>query len=202
MSRLSFVALVLTLSACASAPAEFERLVDAPGHVVFELDDGVEAIAGSSPIYLSSGGYRLVKSSKDGGLYAAPEFGVIRKTRRGFLGYPGGIWIPHDRNGVAKIFVLAGMGERLYPDLPTALALPKEAEKRMYEEASRQGIDLDKIERTGCEGPPDNRPGWATAMLICALAESERGKPDVIGELPRAAFEKLILSTLPATRSR
>jgi hypothetical protein len=200
--RTACIAASVILISCASAPAAFDRLTDASGQVIFALDDGVQVKTGSDPIYLARGGYRVIKSGPEGSMYAGPEFGVVRKSVRGYLGYPGGVWIPRDPNAMAKIFVFVGLGERLYPNLTDALTLPAEAERKMVEQAALEGIDYTQIKRSTCAEeplPPSGAfIGPASVALLCAIFEYQRGKPDVIGELSGKDLEKLIGPAAPA----
>lgn len=200
--RLLFVAASLALASCATAPPEFDRLADASGRVVFLLEHGIQVKGGDDPIYLASGPYRIVKSGAAGSMFVAADYGVIRRTARGYLGYSGGVWIPRDVNSTAKVFVFVGMRERLYADLTSALTLPAQTALKMAEEAASEGIDYDKIERQRCEEQPLSDRGWATVLLLCAIVEAQRGKPDVIAELPRPEFEALIGPSVPARERR
>jgi hypothetical protein len=202
MLRPFLIAASMLLTACASAPPEFERLSDASGNVIFVLEQGIQVKSGVEPIYLAAGPYRITRSGAEGAMYVGADYGVIRRTTRGYLGYPGGVWIPRDQKVTAKVFVLVGLGERLYTDLPSALTLPAEADRKMAEQAAREGIDYDKIVRQTCRDAPMTpygaTVGWASAALLCAIVESERGKPDVISELPRKELESLIGPVAPA----
>lgn len=201
--RACLAGMLLILASCASNPIDFQNLSKASGKVVFTLDEGIQVKGGSEPIYLARGNYRIVKDSGVGGMYLGPDFGIVRKSSRGYLGHPGGVWIPRDPNSLIKVFVLVGLRERLYPDLSVALTLPAKAEREMVELAAREGVDLDAIARQSCAGdplqPPGSTVGWATAALICAFVESEIGKPDVISELSRSDFDRMIGPAAPVS---
>lgn len=193
---------LLVLEGCASAPREFEQLENASGRVIFELDKGIQVKDGNDAIYLAQGGYRIVKSGRQGSMYVGPDYGVIRRSARGYLGYPGGVWIPADRDSKVQVFVFVGLGERLYTNLSAALTLPSEAERKMEEQALLAGIDDSKFGRQSCAKDPLPPPGGvigpASVAILCAIFEYQRGKPDVIGELPRMRFENLVGPSAPA----
>lgn len=199
--RLYLVLASLLLTACASAPPEFDRVSDASGQIIFALEHGIQVKSDPDPIYLASGSYRITKTGAEGAMYVGSDYGVIRRTARGYFGYPGGVWFPRDPNATAKIFVFTGLGERMYVDLPAALTLPAENDRKMVEQAALEGIDYTKIEKRPCDDgpmqPPGSRVGWASIALLCAIIDGQRGKPDVIAELPRRQLEALIGPAAP-----
>lgn len=204
--RLAAVVLFLAIFyGCASTPAEFDGLQPASGRVVFSLDKGVQIRGGSDSVFLARGDYRVIKQNAHGSMYAAPGYAVIRQSSRGYLGYLGGVWVPRDPSANARVFVLYDTSERLYSDLPTAVSVPADVERRMLEQAKLDEAGTGSIVRV--PEPPQTsfeygNPAYSpVAILITALLETQKGKPDVIAEVPRADFERLIGPAEPA-RSR
>lgn len=174
------------------------ELSEASGDVVFSIDDGIQVQAGDQPVYLASGHYRIFKTNASGSMYAAPGFGVIRKTSRGFLGFRGGVWVPRDARASAKVYVLYETSERLYPDLRSALTVPADEERKLLEQ---ERLEANRTPPPGAPPqatPPPFQPGNVAhspaLLLVMGLAETQRGKPDVIAEMPQAELQKHLKS--------
>jgi hypothetical protein len=203
LMRLLVFTVALACAGCASTPADMEDLNDAPATVVFSLADGVQIRGGTQSIHLAGGNYRVVKQNRHGSMVAAPEFGVIRPSPRGFLGFQGGIWLPKDPSANARIYVLYETSERLYPNLQTALTVPADAERKILE-ASGEPVDSGKSPSVPAPGSPNFQYGniahSPAAALVMGIADSQRGKPDVIVELSQTELHQLLKSSLSVQR--
>jgi hypothetical protein len=182
---------------CASTPPEMEDISEASGNVVFSLVGGMLIRDGSQSVHLASGNYRIVKKNSYGSMLAAPGFGVIRSSSRGYFGYQGGVWMPRNRGANAKIYVLHETSERQYQSLESALTLPADAERKMLEMESKNGSGSKNPLDTTTSGSSQpfeyGNPAYSpVATVVMALIESQRGKPDVIAEISQAEFEKLL----------
>lgn len=193
----------LVCAGCASTPADMEDLYDIPATVAFTLADGVQVRSGTQSVHLARGSYRVVKQNRYGSMLAAPEFGVIRSSPRGYLGYQGGIWLPSDPRTSARIYVLYETSERLYPNLQSALTVPADAERKILE-ANGGPAGLGSSFSVPAPGDPNFQYGniahSPAAQLVMMIVESQRGKPDVIVELSQAELHELLKSPLPQQR--
>jgi len=176
---------LVLVSGCATDPIELAGLQPTGPVRSFELREPVTASGGSEATHLALGTYRSVRSGPSGTMYAAPGFGIIRHSSRGFMGYPGGIWIPSDPGLPAKVYVLIGMRERLYPNLEAAVALPAHEERQAQARAAPQAGGGTLLEETRYD-----QSGWLTVLVIGALVEQQQGKAEFIAEISRAEVER------------